>query len=230
MYKETLPLHLRGRFKEASRDLFLFLFDLLKFEVDGQENLGLMREGNPAIVVFFPHCGHPDAPAVRKAFPPDLRRRLVYSAAADYWYSSRLRSGLTTLFLKSFPMARDGSGKAITDGLDIAEGFLNSGYSIVISPEGTRSSLPLKKRIFHLGPAELVIRTNLPVIPVRLRGFEEIMPKGTALPRLLDNGRRRLVSVSIGEPMFFDLEAISGTRSQQRQEITSELRQRLLAM
>lgn len=116
-------------------------------------------------------------------------------------------------------------------GLDIAEDYLRRGYSIAVSPEGTRTLLQLEERVIHSGPAELALRTGFPVVPVKLDGFGEVMPKGMNFPQPLDGLQRKPVSVRIGEAMVFDVENMSvGSRSQQRGLITAALRERLLEM
>lgn len=233
MHKEMRSFS-SGEHKEAFRDALSLLFELVKFAVEGQDNLEFMRKGGVAVVAFFPHSGHADAPAVRKAFPSDLRNLLFYPAAADYWYQNnlqgRLKAVISSLFLRTFSMLRADSGRGVMQGLDTAEQLLRAGYSIVVSPEGTRSSLSPEKREFHTGVAELVLRTHVPIVPIRLHGFDEIIPKGSILPSVLKGFHRREVLVSIGEPMTFDVEAISASRSHQRKIITSQLRDRLLEM
>lgn len=234
MQKEVLNFQRDEPFKEAFRDAFSLLFELLKFEVEGQENLEFMRRGKPAIIAFFPHCGHPDGPAVRKTVPSDLRKLLFFPAAADYWHQKdlkgRLKAGISSLFLRTFPMHRADFGRSIIKSLDVAEQYLLSGYSIVVSPEGTRSHLSPEERELYTGPAELVLRTGMPIVPIRLHGFEDIMPKGSFLPRAFKGIQRKEVLVSIGEPMFFDAEAIGENRSYKRKIITSQLRERFLEM
>lgn len=232
--KETLYPSRDGQFKEGVRDAFSRLFDLLDFQVEGQKNIEFLREGAAAVVAFFPHCGHLDAPAVRRAFPRDLRKFLFYPAASDYWFqenlSGKFRSEVSSLFLQRFSLSRDGSGKAIMHGIDRAVELLQTGYSVVVSPEGTRSTLSLSERQLHTGPAELVLRSGVPLVPVRLQGFEELLPKGLLLPKMFDGFQRRSVSVTIGEPMVFDLDTMMGPRSQQRKLITSQLREWFLEM
>lgn len=234
MTKETSQLSEDERRAEARRDLISRLFNLMDFKIEGQGNLEIMRQGTPAIVAFFPHYGHTDGPAVRAAFPCDLRKFLFFPAASDYWYQKnlpgRLKAGLRSLLLQTFPMARADSGRAVLQGLDLAGELLRSGSSIVVSPEGTRSSDSLEEREFHAGTAELVLRTGAPVIPIRLNGFEDVMPRGNILPRLFKGFRRREVSVSIGEPMSFNQVGNSGIRREQRNEITCQLRERFFAM
>lgn len=239
MSKEVLKLPRSDFFKEPLRDLISLAYNITRFEVRGQENLKFMRK-TPTIFVFFPHCGHPDSPAVRKVFPRDLRKRLVFPAAADYWHGrgwkGRLKSFLGSLFVINIPLSRAGAGrKAIRESLDRAEDFLEAGFSLVMAPEGTRSSLPPEERVLRQGVAELVLRTGAQVIPVRLYGLEKIMPKGSKCPKLLEGnlvegfGRWRVL-VLIGEPMDFDPEAMTGTRFQKMKKITAQIRERLLEM
>lgn len=235
MSKEALRLPRSDFFKEPVRDFFSLGYNITRFEVRGRENL----TESPVIFAFFPHYGHPDGPAVRKALSR-LRKGLIFLAAADYWHGKdwkgRLKSFLGSLFVINIPLSRAGAGrKEIQKGLDMAVGFLNSGYSIGTSPEGTRTSLSLEKRVFHTGGAELVIRTGRPVIPIRLYGLEKIMPKGAKFPKLLEGNRKEgfrrwRVLVLIGEPMHFDPETMTGTRSQKMKKITAQIRERLLEM
>lgn len=158
MARETLRPPGNNPLMEDVRNLSLLLLDVFRFEVNGEENLDFMNK-TPGIFAFFPHCGHLDTLAVRKGFPPELRDRLVYPAAADYWHAKdlkgRLKSGLSSLFAENFPMPRTGS--KIMEGLDMAVDYLNKGYSIVIAPEGTRTRLLLEERELRKGTAKLVL-------------------------------------------------------------------------
>jgi 1-acyl-sn-glycerol-3-phosphate acyltransferase len=239
MSKETSPFQRGELLKEPIRDVFSLLYYIPRFEVYGQKCLEIMRD-TAVIIVFFPHCGHPDGPGVRKAIPRGPRKNLLFPAAADYWFDGswkgRLKAVFGSFIVRSFPLSRAGSGRKVIEGdLDKAEHLLKQGFSLVFAPEGTRTLLPLEERVFHTGIAELVIRTGAPVIPVRLHGFKTVMPKGTAIPRVFE-GRpfrglhRRQLKVVIGEPISFEPEAMEGTRSQKRKEITSQIRECLLAM
>ncbi|EGJ51119.1 lysophospholipid acyltransferase family protein [Desulfocurvibacter africanus] len=64
--------------------------------------------------------------------------------------------------------------QAIQEAVEIA----NSGISIVIFPEGTRSRDFSQLQEFKAGGFILAIKTGLPVAPVVMSGSGEIMPKG----------------------------------------------------
>ncbi|OGY17935.1 MAG: hypothetical protein A3F04_01965 [Candidatus Chisholmbacteria bacterium RIFCSPHIGHO2_12_FULL_49_9] len=222
LFRQSTPL------QESARNFALHLFDAFRFEVSGVENLNHLSE--PSILAFFPHYGHADLPAIRKAVPSNLRKLLVFPEAADYWSTNPFRSQISSLFLPTIPLNRDGAGSVILDDLDTLGGLMSSGYSVVVSPEGTRSELPLEERELRTGTAELALRTHCPVIPVRLYGFEDVMPKGTPLPRLFDRLQRRSVKVVFGSALRFGKEAFSGTRAQTRKATTHVLREVLLRM
>jgi len=218
-------------FLEVVRDLNSLGFSLTRFEVQGRDNLKLL-EKESAIIVFFPHCGHPDGPAVRKA----LREYpVVFPAAEDYW-GSQAKAMIASAFLRAVMLSRQGAGgEAILAGLREAERYLNSGFSLVISPEGTRSSLPSEEREFKTGTAELVLRTGKKVIPIRILGLEEIMPKGSTFPRLFDfhDGiHRRQVRVIIGPVLDFEdiIKRQNLPRSLKRKEITARIKEELLRL
>jgi 1-acyl-sn-glycerol-3-phosphate acyltransferase len=220
--------------KEKARDTFAILFKLLDVHISGQENFRKVGRGNSAILAFFPHTGHLDGPFVRLVVPEDLRSRLLFPAASDYWFRkdpvSTARKLVISFIAHTFPINRSGaSHDDIMDSLSVAEGFLNSGYLLALSPEGTRSSLPLEKRRLKTGIAELVIRTRKPVIPVLLKGFVEILPKGTTVPRFFEHGKRRSVSGIVGEPISFSIDS-NLNRSAQRKAILEKLRETFLKM
>ncbi|HUP00078.1 MAG TPA: lysophospholipid acyltransferase family protein [Gemmatimonadota bacterium] len=81
---------------------------------------------------------------------------------------------------------RDNRVRAIA-ALEAAAAASEQGVSFIIMPEGTRSAdgrlLPFKKGGFHLA-----IDTGLPILPVAIRGSEELMRKGEwwILPGAID--------------------------------------------
>jgi 1-acyl-sn-glycerol-3-phosphate acyltransferase len=220
--------------KENARNAFGIIFKLLDVQIFGRENFRKVERGNSAIIAFFPHTGHLDGPFVRMVVPNDLRNRLIFPAASDYWFKKDLlsvaRNLASSFIVPAFPINRSGaSHNDIMDSLSAAEAFLNSGYLLVLSPEGTRSSLPLEDRLLKTGIAELIIRTQKPVIPVIVKGFVEILPRGAAIPSFFEHGKRRSVSATVGEPMNFLINP-NLNRSAQRKDILEKLRGTFLHM
>ncbi len=230
------PIALRS--KELVRDTLSYIIfnHLIDLEIVGRENLGSVNK-EPAIVIWFPHCGHAEAPAVRNAFPRDARENLIFLAAADHWFKDRKMRFLSSLFLRSFSMNRDPKKiRAMIESLGGAVSLLESGISLGISPEGTRSSKPDNERKLQEGVAQLVVMTNgrVPVIPIVFTGLEAVMTRETKMPRFFARKglgfRRKRVLVVIREKMFWNLEEMTGTKAEKRGEITNEIRNRLLNM
>ena len=74
---------------------------------------------------------------------------------------------------------------------------LKEGHSLVIFPEGTRSSDGKLGR-FKSGSLRLVLNSNVPIVPVTINGSMNIMPKGTSLIK------SAIVEVIISPPLILD--------------------------
>ncbi len=79
----------------------------------------------------------------------------------------------------------------------LAATSLKEGHSIVIFPEGTRSSDGTLGH-FKPGSLKLAIKANVPVVPVTINGSRNIMPKGTSLIKSAS------VEVIISPPLILD--------------------------
>src|SRR3989344_1761321 len=216
--------------QEAARDVFARILKLTDFQVVGWDKLAFLEEtGSSAIFAFFPHTGHLDSPAVRMAVPPNLKGKLLYPAAADYWHKDgvrgRVKAFMSSLVVPNFPMYRYEAGiKGMQESLDQAAEFLRSGYSLVASPEGTRSDLPLQERQLRTGVAELALMTRKPIIPVGLIGMEQILPRGRIIPSFREDGVKRSVRVVFGEAINLDTHDLTGERRNLRREISAQLK------
>ncbi len=164
------------------------------FTVVGGSNLDDLR--GPAVFIAN-HASHLDSAALYNALPRRYQRRLTFGAAADRFYIKG-RKGIKkqgwwySIASNTFPIKR-GAGKA---SLSHAEWLLARGWSVVIFPEGGRSSNGRLAR-FRVGPALIALSQNVPVVPMYMEGLASIRPKGkqaqTAGP----------VVVRIGAPLRF---------------------------
>ncbi len=136
----------------------------VSLQVEGQENLWLSR---PAVFVFN-HQSQLDvvilAALLRRDFTGVAKKELAKDPTfaamgwlADVAYVDRTDTGA----------AREALAPALAS--------LESGTSLVIAPEGTRSPtprlLPFKKGAFHLA-----MQAGVPMVPVVIRNAGEIMP------------------------------------------------------
>ncbi len=126
---------------------------------------------------------------------PTLPRRITYIGKAEY-----LDSWKTRIFFRglgAIPVDRSG-GDAAAAALDAAAKVLEQGGLFGIFPEGTRTRDGFLHR-GKTGVARLAMRTGAPVIPVGLRGLDNIQPPDAKFPRPF-----RRWEVRIGEPIHPD--------------------------
>lgn len=169
----------------------------------------------PALFVAN-HASHLDSPLVLASLPGRLRRRTSVAAAADYFFATRPRALLASLVLGAFPFQRRGSvGASLAHCGDLVD----AGQSILIFPEGTRSTTgelaPLKSGIGLLARG-----LGIPVVPIYLDGPFRILPKGRTRPR---PGPVRVV---VGRPLRFDASASPQEATERIQAALRELRGR----
>ena len=132
-------------------------------------------------IYFANHSSHLDTLALWSALPPDLRATTRPVAARDYWGHGGFRGFIADHGFRAVYIERDRT-RCDGDPLLPLREALDTGESLIIFPEGTRSQQPLpqpfKAGLFHLArdypQAELV--------PVYLDSLHRSMPKGSLLP------------------------------------------------
>ena len=75
--------------------------------------------------------------------------------------------------LRKLCIVNDGNSSTM---LDQAQAALQAGYSILIFPEGTRTS-PGKKNRLHRGAFHLAIRSGAPIVPIRIHTSQPFLTK-----------------------------------------------------
>jgi 1-acyl-sn-glycerol-3-phosphate acyltransferase len=144
--------------------------------IEGREHLKQLR--GPVIFIGN-HSSHMDVYVLFWALPERFRLRVAWGGAADRWFLKG-RQGLKrqpwymTLTMNVFPVQR-GGGRAA---LSYAEELLDRGWSLVIFPEGTRTTTG-KMGHFRHGVSILALAKNVPVVPIWMEGLRELRPKGT---------------------------------------------------
>jgi 1-acyl-sn-glycerol-3-phosphate acyltransferase len=153
----------------------------------------------------------------------NLPRRITYVGKAEYlddWKTKYLFPAVGMI-----PLDRSG-GKKSMDALDVAAGVLDGGELFGIFPEGTRSRNGLLHR-GHTGAARLALRCGVPIVPVGIRGTDQIQPPDAAMPnvftscqlnfgrpidvtRYLDRADDRLVLRQIIDEVMFSIRDLSG--------------------
>jgi 1-acyl-sn-glycerol-3-phosphate acyltransferase len=144
-------------------------------------------------IYFANHQSHLDWVLIWAALPNDLRAVTRPIAARDYWTAGRFKHWITREVFNAVYVARQRTDDE--DPLDPLVEALAHGDSLVIFPEGTRSSKgdpqPFKSGLYHL--AERFPGVQL--IPAWIDNVQRVMPKGEVVPVPI------LCTVTFGSPM-----------------------------
>ena len=159
--------------------------------VRGDELLELVTA--PAIFVAN-HTSHLDTPLLLSVLPPRLRHRLVVAAAADTFFDRRWKAHLFAFALPAIPIERRRINRQSGD--DAAE-LIEDGWSLIIYPEGGRSTDGWQQE-FGGSAAYLAVRTGRPVVPVHIDGTWRVLPKGG------ERIHRSRTAVTFGTPISPD--------------------------
>jgi long-chain acyl-CoA synthetase len=193
----------------------LFYKRLLSTEVKGASHV----PQHTHFLVAANHASHLDMGVVKVALG-DAGRDLASLAAADYFFSNKLRRAYFANFTNLVPMERSGS---IRKSMEVAERVLRRGRSMVVFPEGTRS-LTGEMADFLPSLGYLALRAEVGIVPAHVGGTYEAMPKGTALPR------KRELAVSFGPFLSIELlkEITAGLPQQEGWRLIAALTQRIV--
>jgi 1-acyl-sn-glycerol-3-phosphate acyltransferase len=177
--------------------------------ISGRDNVPLTG----GVILASNHLSFIDSFAIPLAAP----RQVSFLAKADYFTGSGPVASMRKAFFESvgaIPVDRE-SSRAAQESLDLALEVLRAGRAFGIYPEGTRSRDGLLYR-GRTGVAWLSLTAGVPVVPVGLRGTEDIQPVGAHWPRLAK------VSVAFGPPIH--PEAYAGMpQGRARRQLTDDV-------
>ncbi len=151
------------------------------------------------LIIVANHTSHLDTPVIVNLLPKSIRSRLSVAGRYDYFFEEKsfIQKCISFAFTHiggGFPLVRDFNDQehSVTESFSIAADIIDHGWSILIYPEGTRNShdtlLPFKP-----GLGLIVQEFDLPILPIRLRGLNHILPKGASWP-----SGPHPVSISVG--------------------------------
>jgi 1-acyl-sn-glycerol-3-phosphate acyltransferase len=115
-------------------------------------------------------------------------------AAKDYFFRSPWRSWASRLFLGAIPFDRQ---SAALESLGLAVELLRREHALIFFPEGGRSQ-DGKIRPFKRGIGFLALESGVPILPVRIEGSFQALPKGRFFLR------RHPIRVRIGPPISME--------------------------
>jgi len=152
------------------------------------------------------------------------RRPVSFLAKEEYFIGKGLKGAMSRGFFSgvgAIPVKR-GAGQAAQDALDAGLARLHDGQAFSIYPEGTRSR---DGRLYRgkTGVAWLALTAGVPVVPVGLRGTQDLQPVGSQRIRLAR------ITIEFGEPM--DVSAFGSPSSgRARRHATDAIMARIQSM
>jgi len=148
-------------------------------------------------VYFANHTSHLDAIVLWSALPAEVRCITRPVAAKDYWTAGPVRRYLSSRVFNALLVDRK-KIKVHQSPVDLMIREIAHKYSLIIFPEGGRSSGPdigqFKSGLYYLSKK----RPDLELIPVHIDNMNRILPRGEFLPVPL------LSCVSFGPPMWLE--------------------------
>jgi 1-acyl-sn-glycerol-3-phosphate acyltransferase len=170
------------------------------------------------VIIASNHLSFADSVVIPAVVP----RKVVFLAKSDYFTGTGVKGALSRFWfggLGMLPVDRENTKAAIAS-LDTALEVLNRGEAFGIYPEGTRSR---DGRLYRgrTGVAELALSAGVPIVPVGLRGTQDLQPVGSRMPRLVR------VDVTFGEPLALGGEYDGMARGRARRELTDRVMGRI---
>ncbi len=161
-------------------------------KIEGLENIP-----NKQVIFIANHQSMLDTQAIFRTLPISNRIRLHPAGAADTFFEGykKVFGALARLSYNVFSFSRD---KHIKQSLKDFGKIIDSGGDVLIYPEGTRSNSD-KMVKFKSGIGLLSWHMDIPVIPIKLIGLYDVLPKGKIRPRF---GKK--IRVIIGKPIEID--------------------------
>ena len=147
-------------------------------------------------IYFANHQSHLDWVLIWAALPRELRATTRPIAARDYWTGSRFKHWITREVFNAVYVSRQRSDDQ--DPLEPLIEALDSGDSLVLFPEGTRSNKgqpqPFKSGLYHLAGQFPQVQ----LIPAWIDNVQRVMPKGEVVPVPI------LCTVTFGAPIALE--------------------------
>lgn len=167
---------------------------------EGIENLGKL---DSPVMFIANHVSYLDQPTIMFALPPGLRYRTATAAWAEFFFPGavhplmrlwkRAAFEYCAMLMSVFPLPQSSGFRASMQHMGK---LVDCGSSLLLFPEGERTEdgtlLP-----FRQGLGVMVQELGIPVIPVAIKGLEEVMPRGANWPK------KGTVRVIFGEPLDF---------------------------
>ncbi len=194
-----------------------FLILLAKFVSGASVRwVGSEPEASSQRVYIANHTSHLDGVVIWAALPRNVREKTRLVAAKDYWIGGPIRRFLAIRVMNVILVDRDNVSKRNNPLYHMLD-EMGDKYSIIIFPEGSRSTTGVvgefKSGVYYL----VKKRPELELIPVYLDNMNRILPKGVLLPAPM------LSRVLFGAPIWYE-------KNESKEDFLIRARQRVLAL
>jgi long-chain acyl-CoA synthetase len=159
---------------------------VMEMEVVGRQHIPWDRQ----TIVAANHASHLDMGLIKMALGR-YGKDIVALAAKDYFFEGRWRRTYFENFTNLRPLDR---GNNPREAMREASALLESGATVLIFPEGTRTKNG-ELGAFRPAVAWLALKHNVDILPVYVDGTYRSMPRGALVPK------NRRVGARIGEPL-----------------------------
>ena len=167
----------------------------VSLKVQGREYIKNLKG---PVIYYFNHIGIYDGLQVLRILPRNIREKLAIPVSAHIWKDYRWM--FVETFAGGFPFDKE---KKIKASLELLGEFLDNGYSILMSPEGTFSK-DGRLLEFKQGAGFMAVAMGAPVVPIKIDpSYREIFPPMDG--KFVENlpKKRKEIWITIGKPISF---------------------------
>jgi 1-acyl-sn-glycerol-3-phosphate acyltransferase len=134
----------------------------------------VLKEITPPVIFISNHSSHLDTPLILSCLTPEIRKNIVVAAAADYFFSNKVKAFSFAFLLNAIPMERTKINRASAE---VPFELIKQGWNLLIFPEGGRSPDGWMGS-FKGGAAYLAHKAQVKVVPIHISGARKILKKG----------------------------------------------------
>ncbi len=153
------------------------------------------------VIFVANHSSHLDTPTILRALPPKWRRRTAVTAAADYFYKTRLKASRRGAPVQH-RAARAQGRRARRRATDHVDRLIDEAGTSSCSPRAPARATADRPGAFRC--RGIAAQHGIDMVPIYLSGTHEAMPPGQNWPKRIPGrlfSRRHEVEVRFGDPI-----------------------------
>ena len=199
----------------------IILFPILKiFCSIRTQGKGDLKNINSPVIFVSNHTSHFDVPVILSQLPFRFKTRLAIATWAEYFEAKkpykriikRIYYALGTTLLNLYLFSQK---KGFMREIKYTGELIDKNHNILIFPEGQRTTNG-KLNPFKQGIGIITSNMKVPIVPIKLQGLYEILPRGSNFPK-----KRGEVIIKIGKLLYFKDESYIDITNRIEDEIKS---------